>query len=983
MLTDAKSPTLELHPGAYSASLAEICATLGTVSRVGGNKPFLLDDPESFWLVQTGRIEVFAIQLKAGQPVNARHYICSVLPGQAFFGVNSELSGEGFALLAVAGVSTELIKAPLAELRHLATEQQLAPVVSQLIEEWVAALTADLTSLTLASRNEVLLEVGQKIELTARQKAGPKKGGVWVRFEEEGGGLFVGEEELAPASAQIAFPLYGDSWFQALDRCQLVTSSTAELVGTSGLWEGLELFYELFFRLKSSNIRLVTYDEINRLTKKAELDQLARQESLAELASITGELEAEQTDNADLLLRACQLVGQAQGIAVKGLPEEEEPLPGTSPLFEIARASRMRLRKVILEPEWWTKDHGPLLGFKLTGNEPVALLPASSGKTYDLVDPADNQRLRLTKQTAAELDEVAYVFYRPFPEKALSAWDLIKFGLHDTGSSLWAALGLGAAGGLLALLVPLITDYLFDTVIPVGERSALWQILLGLIVVAFSGLAFQFTRALAVLRLETKMGNALQAAVWDRLLRLPVAFFRNYSVGDLALRAMSVDQIRQLVGSNVLLGLLSSVFSLFSFFLLFTYNLGLALVALGLTTVTLVVIVGISLWQLGYQRQLAAQQGKIAGLVLQLINGISKLRTAGAEIRAFRAWSREFAAQRKVAFKARQIGNVLTVFNAAWPALTMLAIFWMVANLQAGMSTGAFLAFLAAFTQFLTAMIAVAAALTAILQAIPIYERSKVIFQTMPEVSSFKTDPGELSGAIEVNHVSFRCQPDAPYILNDVSLSIKPGQFVAIVGPSGSGKSTLFRLLLGFETPESGSVYYNNQNLAGVDLQAVRRQVGVVLQNSKLMAGNIYENIVGSAPFTVDDAWEAARMAGLDEDVRAMPMNLFTVVSEGGSTLSGGQRQRLMIARAIIGKPRILYFDEATSALDNQTQAVVSKSLESLRATRVVIAHRLSTIVKADCIYVLQGGKLVQSGTYNELISQEGPFKELASRQLA
>ncbi len=983
MLTDAKSTTLELPSiGAASASLAEICARAGTVSRVGGNKPFLLDDPESFWLVQSGRIEVFAVQVKESRPANARHYICSVLPGQAFFGVNSELYGEGFALLAVAGGSTEIVKTPLEKLRHLATDPQFAPGVCQLIEEWVAALTADLTSLTLASRNEILMEVGQEIELVTRQKAGPKKGGVWVRFE-QGRGLFLGEEELAPASAQIAFPLYGDSWFQALEPCQLVTSSTAELVGTSGLWEGLELFYELFFRLKSSNIRLVTYDEINRLTKKAELDQLARQESLAELASITGEVEAGQTGNPDLLLRACQLVGQAQGIAVKGLPDEEEPLPGTSPLFEIARASRMRLRKVILEPDWWTKDHGPLLGFKLTGSDPVALLPASSGKAYELIDPADNSRQRLTRQRAAELDEVAYVFYRPFPEKALSAWDLIKFGLHGTGNSLWAVLGLGAAGGLLALLTPLITGYLFDTVIPVGERSALWQILVGLLVVAFAGLAFQFTRALAVLRLETKAGNSLQAAVWDRLLRLPVAFFRDYSVGDLALRAMSVDQIRQLVGGNVLVGLLSSVFSLFSFFLLFTYNLGLALVALGLTTVTLVVIVGVSFWQLGYQRKLAEQQGKIAGLVLQLINGISKLRTAGAEIRAFRAWSKEFATQRKVAFKARQIGNLLTVFNAAWPALTMLAIFWMVANLQASMTTGAFLAFLAAFTQFLVAMITVASALTAILQAIPVYERSKVIFETLPEVSSFKTDPGELSGAIEVNHVSFRYHPDAPYILNDVSLSIKPGQFVAIVGPSGSGKSTLFRLLLGFETPEAGSIYYNSQNLAGVDLQAVRRQVGVVLQNSKLMAGNIYENIVGSAPFTVDDAWEAARMAGLDGDIQAMPMNLFTVVSEGGSTLSGGQRQRLMIARAIIGKPRILYFDEATSALDNQTQAIVSKSLESLRATRVVIAHRLSTIVNADCIYVLQGGKLVQSGTYNELISQEGPFKELASRQLA
>jgi ATP-binding cassette subfamily C protein len=205
---------------------------------------------------------------------------------------------------------------------------------------------------------------------------------------------------------------------------------------------------------------------------------------------------------------------------------------------------------------------------------------------------------------------------------------------------------------------------------------------------------------------------------------------------------------------------------------------------------------------------------------------------------------------------------------------------------------------------------------------------------------------------------------------------------VAIVGASGSGKSTLFRMLLRFETPESGSIYYDRRDLATLDVQALRQQIGVVLQNGRIRAGSIHKNIVGTANLTVEEAWEAARMAGLDADIEAMPMGMQTVLGEGGGSLSGGQRQRLLIARALVRRPRILLFDEATSALDNTTQDTVSRSMDNLRSTRVVIAHRLSTIQRADWIYVMEKGQVVQQGAYRELLAQEGPFAELARRQL-
>jgi ABC-type bacteriocin/lantibiotic exporter with double-glycine peptidase domain len=303
--------------------------------------------------------------------------------------------------------------------------------------------------------------------------------------------------------------------------------------------------------------------------------------------------------------------------------------------------------------------------------------------------------------------------------------------------------------------------------------------------------------------------------------------------------------------------------------------------------------------------------------------------------------------------------------------------------LGGSVSTGDFVAFNTAFAQFLFASAGITTAFTTILQAAPFYERAKPILQALPEVDTQKPDPGELSGQVELNHVTFRYDPDGPLVLDDVTLRAEPGEFVAVVGPSGAGKSSLLRQLLGFEEPESGSVYYDDHDLSELNVQAVRRQMGVVLQNGRLMSGTIFQNIAGVSQLTMEGAWEAARMAGLDGDIEMMPMGMFTFLGEGSSTLSGGQRQRLMIARAIASRPRILLFDEATSALDNRTQAIVSSSLEALMATRIVIAHRLSTIMNADRIYVLDAGRVVQSGTYAELMELEGPFRDLATRQIA
>jgi len=401
---------------------------------------------------------------------------------------------------------------------------------------------------------------------------------------------------------------------------------------------------------------------------------------------------------------------------------------------------------------------------------------------------------------------------------------------------------------------------------------------------------------------------------------------------------------------------------------------------------------GANLVQVRHQRRQYTIRGKISGLVLQLITGVNKLRVAGAEDHAFKVWARGFSEQKRVSFQVGRVANFLAVFNAGFPIVTSITIFFVMFALKATsdasggdfkMSTGDFLAFNAAFGMFLTAMLALSSASLSILSIVPMYERLKPIITTEPEIDDAKSYPGELMGEIEVFHVNFRYKADGPLILKNVSLKIKPGEFIAFVGGSGSGKSTLLRLLLGFEKPEAGNVYFDGQDLATLDLREVRQQMGVVLQTSRLVPTDIFRNIVGASPLTIDDAWEAARMAGLEDDIKGMPMGMHTVVSEGGGTFSGGQRQRLMIARAIVNRPRILFFDEATSALDNRTQKIVTDSLDAMHATRIVVAHRLSTIINADRIIVLEQGRIVEEGSYKDLLERGGHFAELAKRQIA
>jgi NHLM bacteriocin system ABC transporter ATP-binding protein len=721
-------------------------------------------------------------------------------------------------------------------------------------------------------------------------------------------------------------------------------------------------------------------EEIQR-KRRQENDQRLMSSSLKQLTALNQKEKKTvlYEDSGNALADVCNLIGQSLKMKVVLPSQKEEELT----LNAIARASHFRTREISLNGKWYRQDGGPILGYLKEDGRPVALLPRTPS-SYILYDPTNGYQCPVNKKVASQIREEGVVLFRPFEQKKIGLKELMIFGVQSCWKQdLFRIAIMGAFGGILGTAVPLATGLVFDYVIPEGDIGALLQIGLILCVSALATMLFQLTRALATQRMEGKMDGALQAAVWDRLLSLPVPFFKQYSSGDLAMRAMGISQIRMILSGTTLNSILSGIFSVFTFVVLFYYNSRLAMVAALLVLLSILVMALLAARKVKYEHKVLAASNRITGLLVQLIGSVTKLKIAGAQSRAFSRWANEFKEQCRLTLCRERISNVLAVFYTAFPVLAGMIIFYIQASGEASMSASRFIGFYSAFVSFMLSLVGLANSIIGANLVIPLYKRAKPILETLPEDDDNKLSPGTLTGEIEVSHVSFRYQSDGPLVLQDVSFRIEEGDYVALVGTSGCGKSTLLRILLGFETPETGNIYYNGQDLSKVDVRAVRRQLGVVLQNGQLMTGSIFNNIVGTNPYlSMDDAWEAAAMAGIEEDIKEMPMGMHTTISEGASTISGGQKQRIMIARAIVNKPRIIYFDEATSALDNTTQAIVSSSLDNLKSTRIVIAHRLSTIRNCNKILVMDQGRIVEQGTYQELMERDGVFASLARRQM-
>ncbi|MGW1762868.1 NHLP bacteriocin export ABC transporter permease/ATPase subunit [Streptomyces sp. NPDC002073] len=980
-----------------------------------------LDDPATLLYVESGAADLFAVERGPdggdgdGEEHGRRYFLCRAEAGMIV------VCGTGGAsrhtVIARPVLDARLSRLPLTLLDDVRQGRATLPrpdgvggglaVLDH--ARLLGGLTLGLTALAdalpgaLAPRQFTSLSTTDATELDQGDVARSVDGVQFVRVEsglldpgdpatEGAAGDLDGEEGtgvLEPVGPGVELVLTEQDWVRARGAARLTTASLLAVYREGRLTAAL---VEHAARLRTTVDHRIA---VQRVRERAELAARQAQDGRV-LASAVRAFDAVLQDTgtrvklADVaddtpMLAAVRLVASKQGFSVR--PPVRGGGPGrrsaAADLRAIALASGFRTRGIRLEDRWWTRDVGPVVGYHVTGR-PVALLPLGQG--YVLVD--NGEVTVLDAEKAARVRPTAVVLYRPLPADVRGVAGLLRFGFSPSqghGRDMARLALTGALVALIGLIIPVMTGKVLGEFVADADRNLIVQ---GSLVVIGSGLvtaALSVVQNLAVLRLESRSGAAMQAGLWNRLLSLPAGFFTRYSTGELGTTVLGVTAAQELLSGMLTTATLALLTGLANLALVFWYDLTLALVAAGLTLVGVLVAAVAGRLQLRWARREYTHEQAMSAMVFQMLTAMPKLRVAAAEERAFAEWTRLAARGHGLSARVRRVQNSVTTFNAGFPLVCSAVVFGVTAGpLHGEVPIATFLPFFAAFNLLLAAGLQFTASVVSAVGTVPMLERLKPILEAEPENDGTKVDPGDLSGRIAVSHLSFRYGQDGPLVLDDVSFTVQPGEFIAVVGASGSGKSTLLRLLLGFETPLSGSLLYDGQDLAELDVSAVRRQCGVVLQNGSLQAGDILANIVGSGGHTTDDAWAAAEMTGLADDIRAMPMGMNTVLSEGTNTLSGGQRQRLMIARSLVARPRLVFFDEATSALDNPTQGLVAESTRRLNATRIVIAHRLSTVVDADRIVVMDRGRIVQQGTYEQLVAEtDGLFARLAGPQMS
>ena len=678
------------------------------------------------------------------------------------------------------------------------------------------------------------------------------------------------------------------------------------------------------------------------------------------------------TDEKNALIKICDYYH----IECNFLKEESETLEGQ--LERLQNTVGLISRQVVLKGKWWKDMDLPFIAERKDG-QVIAVFPDQHG--HCCYETKDGRTVKINSANGAEIGENVVCFYPPLKQSELKPKDVFVFlwkciSVRDK----WKLAFAGFMASLLGMITPLMTQLLFAQIIPSGQLQMIYSVGGLLVGTAVAVFLFGVIQNMLLAGIQYKMETALSAAVFHRVLNLPASFFKQYSSGELAERILCLNQVCGVFCANLLGAGMTVVFSTMYLVQIFGIERRLVLPALCVLFAQ-IVIAGLGMFgQIEYLRKKLYAGTKVQSMVFSLLNGIQKIKVTGCEKRAFAKWMQCY---RKEADASYNPPLFLKMKNVLAPTIAIFGTFLIyLISLKQNIQISQYMAFNTAFGMVSTSILSLTAGVTALSTIRPIFELAKPVLETEPEVSLQKEVLHNLIGSVELNNVTFQYTEDGPKILDNINLKIKPGQYVAIVGKTGCGKSTLMRLLLGFETPNTGAVYYDGKDVSKLDQKSLHRQIGVVMQNGRLFGGSIYSNITVSAPqLTLDEAWEAARMAGIEEDIKKMPMGMHTVLSEGAGGISGGQKQRLMIARAIASKPKILLLDEATSALDNITQKQVSNSLNGMRCTRIVIAHRLSTIRECDRILVLDHGKIIEDGTYETLAAQNGFFAELVRRQ--
>ncbi len=992
-MTTSENQTLNHSANTATASLADFAAQHGELVCAAANTPMLLHDAGSVWFVAAGALDIFCEEHQNGRVITAAKHLLRANENRLVFGL-PDLEGP-LTVVAKGLANTRLFRLDasllgLTEDHDPNVNAELAAEAARQAATWVHDIARAVASdIELHPRISTFIEAEPDHNTTTLTIAPNSIAGVhhsefvWIAtaISEDTEALrYLGTETLTRSTRNTPcwVPLTPHSWVTATKPIEILIAAQ---ISHSELHKTLANFHRVAFGAETLNRKLLLADEVNAQTALSTHRRLAQERSQTLLRSLEGGRKSTAPHQSELM-STLEHIGRHSGIAF-----HEPRLPLTAPpatLEQIIEASGLRARRVSLTPDsrWWRSDSGPMLAYTSDNKKPVALLPSLLG--YRAIS-ADGHAKRVTASSAGTYLQSAWAIYPKLTdERETTARDLLRLSRHGTFKDLanFAVTGLIAA--LFTQAPAIALGMLANWTLPFARGNALAQILLALTMLTIAATMLTIFGAMTLLRLEARIGARLSAAAWDRLLALPLPFFRNTIAGELAVRMGTFQQLRDLI-SGLLVNVAASMIFLFpTLGVLFFYDRLLAVVALVMSVVALAVILGLGLAQIPHQRFWHTAVRTLSGRLLQFIGGITKIRASGAETAAFASWADAYRNKQVAEIRSSRIDEHLAAFGAAYPFAFAAVLCAAAISRGDTLAVGDFAVMLTVSLVLYTAVADLGRTTDTLAEAFTAYEQIKPVLNAVPERNALvSVAPTVLEGELSAQQISFRYGTDGPAVLEEVTVAAHAGEFIAIVGSSGTGKSTLVRLLLGLETPQRGAIFYDGRDLCNLDSRSVRRQIGVVPQNSSLQPGSLAENIIGMADdLTLEDAWAAARLAAVDADIAKMPMQMMTTVADSSSIFSGGQIQRIRIAAALVRGPRILILDEATSWLDAKSQADVMSSIEGLGATRIVIAHRLSTIRKADRIYVLDAGRVTQVGNYEELLNTPGQFRDLVSRQL-
>jgi NHLM bacteriocin system ABC transporter ATP-binding protein len=955
-----------------------------TPQEVSSGGRFNLDDTNYIWYVQSGAVDIFVTEIPSESKAekSTLHFLARINAEDIFLAPNQVFRKFHYKLICRVCSNTAVFKFEKSRIYDL--DKFNLNILSNKIDVFIAEITKDNIKVNfpkvvtdISSINECTFQEGQNVVTYKHIR--------WFT-NPDSDCYFINDSGFTIEKGDFYLPVTPYSWFEFSQHSNSFIYSTADIISNDLLWKSIDTYYLLILRLKLIHIENEGLFYNVRLYNKVESNQEAINQSNLLLTESYTNIYIKYISydtKTSPAYATYSMVCNYLDIPLKPLNQKRFNLNPIDFFKKTMMISKLFYREVELKAKWYEQNHGPLITFRRDNDNPIAIIPDVYGN-YFYYNQGILSKTKMTEALSNEISPIGFCVYPKIETENIKVANLVQPVFKQSFSELLVVLLCVSCVSILSLSTPLLTQYIFDEIILTGDKNELLQISLILFSIIFSVFGFEITRNYLILNFENRLDFFIQGTFIDRLLRLPINFFKIMSAGEFVSRLGNLHTIRMLTAGVTVSLVFEVIFLITNFTLLFYYHAGIAsiifLIAILLFTLNAFLLIKRSY----YENDIAAMQARLFGTITELFSSITKIRLAGAEYRAFLHWSKAFAKLQALSNIFNQYIIFQRVILNSMPLLLVLCMYISISlyTHSLGLSTGKFIAFNIVLGQIVVILYQFMEELSKIISISILYKKSKVFIKEKPEVAQGSIDPGVLKGEIELVNVSFKYPNAVSQTLSNLSFSIAPGEYVALVGRSGMGKSTLIRLLLGFDVPTSGRIYYDSKDLMTIDADLLRQQLGVVLQNDALTPGTIYDNISGTSNLTIDKAWEIIENVGLLDDILDMPMQMNTMINLNGEGLSGGQKQRILIARAIARNPKILILDEATRSLDNITQRVVIDYLSKIRTTRIVIAHRLSTLAQVDRIIVIENGTITEVGTYKELISKKGTFYNLVQKQI-